>query len=532
MKPQHSAPSQLVGYTVVRSTAATGSAAWHPSRRALAVSRLAVIVGAFAPSAVGQQLAPPSARAAIASEAPTSATAQSTVGPIRYQLSNGLTVILEERHGVPQIATRMIVGAGRREQPPGHTGLAHMLEHLMFERTAHGSADFSTLVEALGAIEVNGETSDTETVYHAVIPAHRLEEMLWLESDRLGFLLQRLDQPTLDAQRRVVQSEHRERVDDVAGGFFMRFVAEAWFPVGHPQRDVFEHPEDVAAIRLNDLRWFFQRWYVPANVTLVLVGDFNTAQARAWIERYFGSLANSPVPARSAASPVTITAERRIVVEAPAGNRVLIRWPTPAALSAGDADATLAAFVLSGTTHSRLDRRLVDELDIASSITATQASDNQSGTFTISVFAGDEHTNDELMPQLDAAIALLRTQPIAQAEFDRAKRRVIEHVRREGLNLDARCEQLGSYRQFEGRSVDVTSLRVAQLSQSTPQSVLAFARQWLAPEHRLVAFLRQTYREERRGVLARAQIGDPARTAWQAHATQTPVTDQTQGASR
>ena len=439
-----------------------------------------------------------------------------TPEPIRYRLGNGLTVILEERHGVPQIAARMIVHAGRRDQPQGHTGLAHMLEHLMFERSTQASAEFSTLFESLGAIHVNGETSDEQTVYHAVMPAHRLAEVLWLESGRLGFLLQRMDQATLDAQRRVVQSEHRERVDDVGGGFFLRFVNEAWYPVGHPQRDVFEHPEDVTAIRLSDLRWFFQRWYVPANVTLVLVGDFATVQARQWIEQYFGSLANTPVPLRSAVAPVTISAERRIVVEAPAGNRVLLRWPTPAWLAPGDADATLAAFVLSGTTHSRLDRRLVDELDIASSVNANQISDSESGMFTIAASGAEEHTNDELMIQIDAALDVLRTQLIAQAEFDRAKRRVVERVRREGLTLESRCEQLASYGEFDRQALDLTAVQLEQLQQSTPQSVMAFARRWLAPEHRLVAFLRQTYREERRGVLAQGPVSLQPRNALRA----------------
>lgn len=205
-----------------------------------------------------------------------------------------------------------------------------------------------------------------------------------------------------------------------------------------------------------------------------------------------------------------------MVVEAPAGNRVLVRWPSPACLAPGDADATVAAFVLSGTAHSRLDRRMIHDLDIASDLAATQSGETDAGAFMITASAGDDHTNEEIMREIDAALEVIRTQPVAQAEFNGAKRRVIALARRQGLTLESRAEQLAAYAQFTARPLDLASEEIRLLEQTTPQSVLAFTQQWLTPEHRLVAMLRRAYREERRGVLVRGPARLTPRNALQA----------------
>jgi predicted Zn-dependent peptidase len=389
-----------------------------------------------------------------------------------------------------------------------------MLEHLLFEQPTPGDAAFVPMLERLGGTEYNGETHPDRTEYFAVVPSHRLAELLWLESDRLGFALATLSARRLEAQRRVVQNEHRERVDDQLGGHFYRFITEALYPREHPMLNVFEHPDELAAITLPELQWFFQRWYVPSNVTLVLVGDFDPASARALVERYFGSLASGPAPARAPAPPPVINTERRIVVEAPVfSDSVVLAWATPGLLEPGDAALDVVAYVLSGAPNSRLDRRMQHDLDIASALSAQQESEVGTGQFVIRASAVEEHRADELLREFDSALVRIRTEPIPRDEFERARRSVVERVRSAGRSLSGRAAQLSAYARLTAGDPAIERRDIERYESLTPADTLDAARRFLAPNRRLVATLRHAYRQDRRGVLARTGAGPAPHTA-------------------
>ncbi len=208
----------------------------------------------------------------------------------QYTLENGLTVILHEDHKTPVVSVNVLYKVGSKDEKPGRTGFAHLFEHMMFQGSKNHNTDFFVPLEKLGA-QLNGSTSEDETVYYETVPSNALELALWLEADRMGFLLPAMSQQKLDNQRDVVKNERRQSYDNVPYGQAEELLLKTLYGPEHPyHHSVIGSMTDLSAAHLDDVAAFFRTYYVPNNAILCVAGDFSMAQTRAWIAKYFGPL--------------------------------------------------------------------------------------------------------------------------------------------------------------------------------------------------------------------------------------------------
>src|SRR5246127_431357 len=235
----------------------------------------------------------------------------------RYKLANGLEVILSEDHRLPLVSVNLWYHVGAVNETAGRTGFAHLFEHMMFEGSKHvpGSSHFHYL-EAAGASDVNGTTDFDRTNYYETLPSNQLELALWLESDRMGYLPDKLDQANLSNQQDVVRNERRQSVENAPYGVVEEGMYHLLFPKSHPYyADVMGSHQDIQSAKLEEVRNFFRLYYAPNNASLAIVGDFKPEQAKELVEKYFGPLKRGePVPKIKVSTP-PITAEKRVVIQ-------------------------------------------------------------------------------------------------------------------------------------------------------------------------------------------------------------------------
>jgi zinc protease len=233
-----------------------------------------------------------------------------------YKLPNGLTVILSLDRTTPTVAVNVWYHVGSKNEVAGRTGFAHLFEHVMFTGSGHvpyGLHD--KLTEGVGGGN-NGSTTNDRTNYYETIPSNYLESALWLESDRMGFLLDKLDIAKLNAQRDVVKNERRQSYDNQPYGRVSEILAAAMYPKGHPYSwPVIGSMTDLTAASEGDVKDFFRLYYAPNNATLAVVGDFDAAQAKAWIQKYFGDLPQGKQVQRPSVPLGKLEASKRLVYE-------------------------------------------------------------------------------------------------------------------------------------------------------------------------------------------------------------------------
>ena len=220
-----------------------------------------------------------------------------------YKLKNGLTVLLHQDNSTPIAAVNLWYHVGSKNEAPGRTGFAHLFEHMMYQGSKN-YVDGWRAVDELGG-NVNGTTNEDRTYYFEAVPSNFLERTLYMEADRLGNLLDAMDQAKLDNQRDVVKNERRFRVDNVPYGTMSERIGDIMYPEGHPYHwSVIGSMADLSAASLDDVKSFFRQYYVPNNTVLVLSGDFDEKQAKGWIEKYFGVIkGGSPINRPSPAQP-------------------------------------------------------------------------------------------------------------------------------------------------------------------------------------------------------------------------------------
>jgi zinc protease len=295
----------------------------------------------------------------------------------KYTLPNGLEVILSPKRGLPMVAVSLWYHVGPANEEPGRTGFAHLFEHMMFQSSKHVPPDSHIrLLEAAGASDLNGTTDFDRTNYFETVPANQLELALWLESDRMGYLLEKIDQAALSNQQDVVRNERRQSVENQPYGLAEEAVVQAIYPKGHPYYGyVIGSHEDIQAARLDDVQRFFRQYYAPNNATMAIVGDFDAAEVKKLVAKYFGTLKRGPAVAAPKADAVRIASERRLTVpsrvELP---RVYMAWLTPPIFKPGDAEADITGTILGGGRSSRLFKKLVYEKQIAQNVSAQQQS--------------------------------------------------------------------------------------------------------------------------------------------------------------
>src|SRR5688572_19012819 len=247
----------------------------------------------------------------------------------KYTLPNGLTVILAPDRSTPTVTVDVWYHVGSKNEVPGRTGFAHMFEHVMFTgsgNVAYGVHDRMT--EGVGGNN-NGSTSHDRTNYFENIPSNYLETALWMEADRMGFLLDALDSAKFVAQRDIVQNERRQGVDNQPYGRANEIMLAAMFPAGHPYSwDVIGSMRDLLVAPLDDVKSFFRQYYAPNNATIAIVGDFDPAQTKQWIARYFADIPRGKRIERPKVAQGTLPGERRLLYEDRVpGPRRYLRWP-------------------------------------------------------------------------------------------------------------------------------------------------------------------------------------------------------------
>ena len=306
----------------------------------------------------------------------------------KYTLPNGLEVILHQDHTTPMIAVDTWYHVGSGDEKPGHTGFAHLFEHLMFMGSQHvPTGQFDQLLEAAGANN-NGSTTEDRTNYYETMPSNALPLALYLDSDRMGFLLPALDSAKVDLQRDVVKNERRQRVDNVPYGKSDETILAALYPKGHPYSwPVIGSMADLSAATLADVKNFFRTYYAPNNATLVIAGDFNIDSAKALVKHYFGDIPRGPrIPSRPSPAPVVIPRDTFLVlqdrVQLP---RVYYTWPSVKNFAHDDAALNVLASVLADGKNSRLYKRLVYDMQIAQDVNAYQNGEHLAGYFQIIV---------------------------------------------------------------------------------------------------------------------------------------------------
>jgi zinc protease len=408
-----------------------------------------------------------------------------------YTLPNGLEVILSQDKRLPLVAVNLWYHVGPANEDPGRTGFAHLFEHMMFQSSKHVPQDaFIRMLEAAGATDMNGTTDFDRTNYFETVPSNQLELALWLESDRMGYLLEKVDVAALANQQDVVRNERRQGVENQPYGLADEALVQLLYPKGHPYYGaVIGSHEDIQAAKLDDVKRFFKQYYAPNNASLAIVGDFDAAAAKKLVEKYFGTLkSGAPVPPIKADTP-KITSERRKVVkvrvELP---RVAVAWITSPIFKPGDADADIAAQILGGGRSSRLYKKLVYEKQIAQNVTAYQQSLILGSAFQIEVTARPGRTAEELQKAIDEELEAFRNAPPDIREVERARNtietNIIGGLERLG-GFGGVADRLNSYNHYLG-TPDYLEKDILRYRAVTPQTVLAFAREQLQPSARAI----------------------------------------------
>ncbi len=305
----------------------------------------------------------------------------------KITLDNGLDVIVHEDPQLPMVAVNLWYHVGSKNERPGRTGFAHLFEHLMFEGSAHHDHGYFEPLQRAGG-QLNGSTNTDRTNYWEVVPTGALDLALWMESDRMGFLLPALTEAKFSNQRDVVLNERRQNYENRPYGLASVALAQALFPPTHPYHWItIGQPDDLRAATLDDVRTFFSTYYHPGNASLTLAGDVDTSRAIDLAAQYFSEIPRGPVPPpvvvpEESAAPAALRLEDR--VELP---RVYLAWHTPAMFADGDAALDLAADLLAHGKTSRLYQHLVYDRRVATDVSAFQHSRELSSLFQVAATA-------------------------------------------------------------------------------------------------------------------------------------------------
>lgn len=426
------------------------------------------------------------AHVATRAAAPTvSMTATST------KLANGLEVIFDEDHRTPIVTVNLWYHVGSKDEPEHRNGFAHLFEHVMFQGSKHVPEDtYFRFLERAGATSINGTTNTDRTNYFETVPANQLELALWLESDRMAYLLSHADEKTFQSQREVVKNERRQNYENAPYGLVIAFIRAEVYPKEHPYHLLtIGSPEDLDAATFEDVKAFFRTNYLPNNATLVISGDIDRAKVAPLVEKWFGPIPRGKDVPRKKPITTTLAGETRIDVEAGVElARAYVTWPTPAFFAPGDAELDLVSHVLTGGKTSRLYKRLVYDLQIAQSVGASQQSSELGSLFEITATAKPGHTGEELLKVIDEEIAKLRTGGVTEPELSRARTTITADTLFDLERSSARANRLNTYSHYVGNP-NYLAKDLARTANASTTSITEAARTWLKEKDRVVTIV-------------------------------------------
>jgi len=386
---------------------------------------------------------------------PASAVRLPEIAFEKYQLPNGLQIILHEDRSTPIVAVNVWYHVGSKNERPGKTGFAHLFEHMMFQGSQHYDDDYFGPLQQAGG-QLNGSTNQDRTNYWETVPSNYLELALWMESDRMGFLLPAMTQDKLDNQRDVVRNERRQSYENRPYGLVYEVLLAGTYPPDHPYSwPTIGSMADLAAASREDIADFFRRFYHPGNASLCIAGDFDSATVKRLVAKYFGPIPPGPPVPRVTPPPVApLTADVRMRMMDRVGlARVYLAWRSVPLYAADDAELDVLADILAGGKTSRLYRRLVRDKQIAQDVQASQHSREADGMLMITVTARPGQSLADLEAAVLDEIAGLHAAPPAAEEVARAVARhessVIRQLQSVG-GFGGRADQLNLYNVYTG----------------------------------------------------------------------------------
>ena len=407
----------------------------------------------------------------------------------QFTLANGLTVILHRDTTVPVVSVNTWYHVGSANERPGRTGFAHLFEHLMFEGSKNvEEGQFDILLEASGGSN-NGSTDLDRTNYFIDLPSNALELALFLESDRMAYLLDTMSPERVDGQRDVVKNERRQSYENRPYGMASIEMDKLLWPAAHPYSwPTIGNMEDLTAASYDDVVNFFKTYYVPNNASLVIAGDIDITRTRALVEKWFGAIPRGPVPV-PVAPPAAILTEvkRQTITDQVRLPRLYLGWLTPREYAPGAAALDVAASILSEGKNSRLYSRLVYETQIAQDVAAFQASGALGSSFQIIVTARPGHTTAEIQKVIDEELDKRRGAAPDAREVQRVRNQVeaafYRSLERVG-GFGGKANQLNGY-YFAGAGPDYFAEDLARYTTVSPSDVQAAVLRWLPPDRRV-----------------------------------------------
>ena len=407
---------------------------------------------------------------------------------VKRTLSNGLDVIVHEDHHVPIVAVNIWYHVGSKNERPGRTGFAHLFEHLMFEGSQHHNSGYFPPLQRAGAL-LNGSTNSDRTNYWEVVPTSAIDLALWMESDRMGYLLPALTQQRFETQRDVVLNERRQNYENRPYGLALMAITASVFPPDHPYHWMtIGSADDIRAMQLDEVHDFFRAYYHASNASLTLAGDIDVEQGFELAERYFGELPGGvrPEPLQPAAR---LGRERRLLledrVELP---RLYMTWHSPAMFAEGDAEMDLLADLLANGKTSRLYRTLVYERHMALDVSAYQNSRELAGFFMLVATAAPGRSLTEIAALVDTELQQVGEDGPTRAEMERARAQTEAHfmyrIQTVG-GFGGKSDQLNAYNVFR-RDPGYFAADLARYSSAQAEGVSEAARRYLAFDRRVI----------------------------------------------
>jgi predicted Zn-dependent peptidase len=438
---------------------------------------------------------PPTAAAAPAQPAAKSAAPQALDIPVEYlKLENGLKVVLSPDHTAPTVSAGVYYGIGFRVEPRERTGFAHLFEHLMFQGSDNlGKMEFIKLIQSNGGV-LNGSTRFDFTNYFEIVPAHTLETILWAEADRMRGLA--ITEENLQNQKDVVKSEVRVNVlNQPYGGFpwldMPQYANKNWYNAHNFYGDL----ADLDAATLDDARAFFKTYYAPNNAALAITGDFDPAQAKAWVTKYFGSIAAQPQPPRPDISEPLQTEERRTSKTDDKATRpaLAVAWHapsqgTPEYYAMGLIDQILASGKDSWLYQDLVQKRgLTGEVNSSMNLLGNMFNINGPTLYMTWLFHDKDRSADEILKALDEQITRLQTQPVDDETLARArvKMRSSLYDEVEGFFGFGRADLLASFALFNDDPRMINRIE-GELAKVTPSLIQKTAKEYLRTTNRTI----------------------------------------------
>ena len=416
----------------------------------------------------------------------------------KYVLDNGLNVIFHIDRKLPVVHVNQWFHVGSKNERPGRTGFAHLFEHLMYQGSSNAKGEYFAYAEKAGANlregGVNGTTNEDRTNYFITVPSANLEYVLWLESDRIATLADSLTQQDFDNQREVVRNERRQGVENQPYGRAFKLISENLFPSGHPYSwPVIGSHEDLVAASMDDVKEFFKTHYTPNNLSLCIAGDFDKDEAKVLVEKYYGSLIPGPALDRPKRAPGQLHGEKVVEVsDRVPQERVYMVWPAPPFFADDEAELTVASVILSDGLSARLNRRLVYEDRLCSSVVSFNDGGEIAGLFIVMATVREGSSLQHIEEVVSEEIRKLAEKGPTLKELARAKTKweydYISGLERIG-GMGGKADRLNAYNTYLGNP-DKFKQDFDRHRRISPEGVKRALKKWIVTPNRLLVRFR------------------------------------------